>query len=76
MIYKELKERYECLEEDIIHALKNNINSNSDTIIYKIDQQDFEEGTFDYYITIFDKNGSPFEAVINTIKKNGELEDV
>ena len=71
MNIKELNETYDKLVTNINTALDNNIDINDPTIIYELDQNSIDEGSYDYYIDCYDRHGATYEMSIERVQKNG-----
>lgn len=71
--YKELNKMYQELYTNINDTLNSILKSNDITIIYELDQNSIDEGSYDYYIDAYDKNGTTYELSIERVQANGEI---
>lgn len=73
MTIKEINENFDNISKEIQIALDNSINPNDATIIYELEQESIDEGSYDYYIDVYDKNGATYEMSVERVQKNGEI---
>ena len=71
--YKELNKMYQELYTDINDTLDSILKPNNITIIYELDQNSAHEGSYDYYIDAYDKNGTTYELSIERVQANGGI---
>lgn len=71
MTIKEINLTYDKLLSEVNTALETVIDINDPTIIYELDQNSIDEGSYDYYVDTYDKNGTTYEMSIERVQKNG-----
>ncbi len=80
MDLKERLEKIEKLNTELIDLVYNSCSyiyeekiiddDDNDTIIYKASEEEIEDRDV-FYVTVYNKNGSPFEGEIRQVNKNG-----
>jgi hypothetical protein len=71
--FLELNEMYQKLYTNINDTLNSILKSNDTTIVYELDQQSIDEGSYDYYVDAYDNHGSTYELSIERVQANGEV---
>lgn len=71
MTIQQINETYNKLFIDINKKLEDLIDILDDTIIYELNQESIDEGSYDYYIDVYDNHGTSYEMSVEKVYKNG-----
>ena len=73
MTIKEKNEDYNELLLKINDMLLKSVNPSDSSVVYELDQDSINEGSYDYYIDAYNNNGATYEMSVEKVLKNGTI---
>lgn len=73
MTVQELNDSYDNLSAEIYKTLYDLIDPNDNTIVYKLGDNELDEGNYEYWVDTYDRHSSTYELSVIRMHKNGEI---